>query len=369
MAVPVPDPVFNILPVDFPEVDHAGMLFPEVKAALTALQKVWKLPLLPVSADYRTVTPESDMLDWLGGFFGFQADNVRNQREHLVLLLANGLMTSFPIEMTFNTLEANVVSMIRKKVTGNYVKWCKFIGRKNNMKLMKRRRGRRGRREQDENQEEEMGRELMYISLFLLIWGEAANLRFMPECLCFIYHHMLVDLNTVLDSNIEVQGELPSYAAKNGFLNHIVVPIYEVVKAEADSNNGGSAPHSSWRNYDDMNEYFWTSRCFDQLQWPIRRDCSYLQEPKRERGYLNRGRKVQHHKVGKTGFVEQRSFWYIFRSFDRIWLAHILFLQASVTILWHNGGLPWNELQKPDPLARFLSIFITWSLLRVLQGT
>jgi hypothetical protein len=42
---------------------------------------------------------------------------------------------------------------------------------------------------------------------------------------------MLVDLNTVLDSNIEVQGELPSYAAKNGFLNHIVVPIYEVVKA------------------------------------------------------------------------------------------------------------------------------------------
>jgi hypothetical protein len=55
---------------------------------------------------------------------------------------------------------------------------------------MKRRRGRRGRREQDENQEEEMGRELMYISLFLLIWGEAANLRFMPECLCFIYHHV-----------------------------------------------------------------------------------------------------------------------------------------------------------------------------------
>jgi hypothetical protein len=34
MAVPVPDPVFNILPVDFPEVDHAGMLFPEVRCSL-----------------------------------------------------------------------------------------------------------------------------------------------------------------------------------------------------------------------------------------------------------------------------------------------------------------------------------------------
>jgi callose synthase len=117
-----------------------------------------------------------------------------------------------------------------------------------------------------------------------------------------------------------------------------------------------------------MNEYFWSSRCFDQLQWPFKRDCSYLREPIRERGYLNRGRRVQHHKVGKTGFVEQRSFWYIFRSFDRIWVTHILFLQGSVAILWHNGGPPWIELQKPDPLARFLSIFITWSLLRVLQA-
>lgn len=38
-------------------------------------------------------------------------------------------------------------------------------------------------------------------------------------------------------------------------------------------------------------------------------------------------------------------------------------------LLWHNGGPPWFELQKPDPLARFLSIFITWALLRFLQGT
>ena len=50
-------------------------------------------------------------------------------------------------------------------------------------------------------------------------------------------------------------------------------------------------------------------------------------------------------------------------------LTILTLCQASVMTLWHNGGLPWIELQKPDPLARFLSIFITWSLLRVLQGT
>lgn len=31
---------------------------------------------------------------------------------------------------------------------------------------------------------------LLYLGLYLLIWGEAANLRFMPECLCYIFHHV-----------------------------------------------------------------------------------------------------------------------------------------------------------------------------------
>jgi callose synthase len=31
---------------------------------------------------------------------------------------------------------------------------------------------------------------LLYIGLYLLIWGEAANLRFMPECLCYIFHRV-----------------------------------------------------------------------------------------------------------------------------------------------------------------------------------
>lgn len=30
-----------------------------------------------------------------------------------------------------------------------------------------------------------------------------------------------------------------------------------MVLQETESNNNGTAPHSSWRNYDDLNEYFW----------------------------------------------------------------------------------------------------------------
>lgn len=32
--------------------------------------------------------------------------------------------------------------------------------------------------------------ELLYIGLYLLIWGEASNIRFMPECLCYIFHNV-----------------------------------------------------------------------------------------------------------------------------------------------------------------------------------
>ena len=33
-------------------------------------------------------------------------------------------------------------------------------------------------------------RKLLMTALFLLIWGEAANLRFMPECLAYFLHHV-----------------------------------------------------------------------------------------------------------------------------------------------------------------------------------
>lgn len=38
--------------------------------------------------------------------------------------------------------------------------------------------------------EEAQQYKLLYLGLYLLIWGEAANLRFMSECLCYIFHHV-----------------------------------------------------------------------------------------------------------------------------------------------------------------------------------
>lgn len=51
--------------------------------------------------------------------------------------------------------------------------------------------------------------------------------------------------------------------------------------------------------------------------------------------HVNKGSK---YKVGKTGFVEERSFFNIFRSFDRLWIGYILVLQVSTKRLVHSSA-------------------------------
>jgi callose synthase len=74
----------------------------------------------------------------------------------------------------------------------------------------------------------------LYIGLYLLIWGEASNLRFMPECLCYIFHHMAYELHGVLTGAVSmITGEkvAPAYGGGHeSFLADVVTPIYMVVQ-------------------------------------------------------------------------------------------------------------------------------------------
>lgn len=54
------------------------------------------------------------------------------------------------------------------------------------------------------------------MGLYLLIWGEAANVRFMPECLCYIFHNV----STIF---LEVsQCLMPEFLSKCIMLNNLV---------------------------------------------------------------------------------------------------------------------------------------------------
>ncbi|KAL6575472.1 Callose synthase 2 [Orobanche hederae] len=346
---------YNILPLD-PESSHqAIMRYPEIQASVAALRNIRGLPW-PKGHKKKV---DEDILDWLQAMFGFQKDNVANQREHLILLLANVHIRQ-PKPDQQPKLDDRALTEVMKKLFKNYKKWCKYLGRKSSLWL-------------PTIQQEVQQRKLLYMGLYLLIWGEAANLRFMPECLCYIYHHMAFELFGMLAGSVSpMTGEniKPAYGGEEeAFLSKVVTPIYTIIAKEARRSKGGRSKHSQWRNYDDLNEYFWSVQCF-RLGWPMRADADFFLLPK-EKIHAERSEGSESVKgdrvTGKINFVEIRSFWHVFRSFDRMWSFFILSLQAMIIIAWNGSGY-LSAIFEDDVFRKVLSIFVTAAILKLAQA-
>ncbi|KAF3452613.1 hypothetical protein FNV43_RR03046 [Rhamnella rubrinervis] len=346
---------YNILPLDPDSANQAIMRYPEIQAAVFALRNTRGLPF---PKEHKKKKDE-DILDWLQAMFGFQKDNVANQREHLILLLANVHIRQFPKPDQQPKLDDRALTDVMKKLFKNYKKWCKYLGRKSSLWL-------------PTIQQEVQQRKLLYMGLYLLIWGEAANLRFMPECLCYIYHHMAFELYGMLAGNVSpMTGEnvKPAYGGEEeAFLKKVVTPIYEVIAKEAEISKRGRSKHSQWRNYDDLNEYFWSVDCF-RLGWPMRADADFFCLPEHCRSDKNADNKPagRDRWVGKVNFVEIRSFLHTFRSFDRMWSFSILCLQAMIIVAWNGSGQP-SSIFTSDVFKKVLSVFITAAILKLGQA-
>nr|XP_017248464.1 PREDICTED: callose synthase 5-like isoform X2 [Daucus carota subsp. sativus] len=345
---------YNILPLDSSGETQAIMQFKEVIAAVDALRNTSSLNWPPQSDQYRSKSGELDVLDWLRVMFGFQRDNVRNQRENLILLLSNVHIKLIPKPEPSNKLDDRAVNAVTNKLFKNYKTWCKYMGRKHSLRL-------------PQGQQEIQQRKILYMGLYFLIWGEAANVRFMPECLCYIFHNMAYELHGLLAGNVSIiTGEniKPSYGGDDeSFLRKVITPIYRVIDKEAKKSRNGKAPHSAWCNYDDLNEYFWSSACFS-LGWPMHDDCDFFKSTSTVT--QKQGLCIASRNPGKLYFTETRSSWHIFRSFDRLWTFFILVLQALFIIAWSEISL--LDIFQKDVLYRLSSIFITAAFLRFLQS-
>ncbi|CAI9103237.1 OLC1v1001686C1 [Oldenlandia corymbosa var. corymbosa] len=347
---------YNILPLDPDSANQAIMKYPEIQASVSALRNIRGLPW-PKGHKKKA---DQDILDWLQVMFGFQKHNVANQREHLILLLANVHIRTFQKPDQQPKLDDRALTDVMKKLFKNYKKWCKYLGRKSSLWL-------------PTIQQEVQQRKLLYMGLYLLIWGEAANLRFMPECLCYIYHHMAFELYGLLAGSVSpTTGETikPAYGGEEEvFLKRVVTPIYNTIAEEAKRSKNGKTKHSQWRNYDDLNEYFWSVDCF-RLGWPMRDDADFFWIPA-EKFHTEKEeieRTTNNRWMGKINFVEIRSFWHIFRSFDRMWSFLILCLQAMIIIAWNSSG-DLGSIFEGNVFKKVLSIFITAAVLKLIQAT
>ncbi|GLT25134.1 hypothetical protein SLA2020_002850 [Shorea laevis] len=343
---------YNILPLDIAGASQSIMQLEEVKAAVAAMWNTRGLNWPAAFEQQRQKSGDLDLLDWLRAMFGFQKDNVRNQREHLILLLANNHIRLHPKPEPLNKLDERAVDVVKSKLFKNYKKWCKFLGRKHSLRL-------------PQGVQEIQQRKILYMGLYLLIWGEAANVRLMPECQCYIFHNMAYELHGLLAGNVSiVTGEniKPSYGGDDeAFLRKVITPLYRVIEKEAQKSQNGKASHSAWCNYDDLNEYFWSPDCFS-LGWPMRDDGDFFKST-RDVGKKPSSKKPE--STGKSNFIEIRTFWHIFHSFDRFWTFYILALQVLIIIAWN--GVSIKEIFRKDILYYMSSIFITAGLLRFIQ--
>uniref|UniRef100_A0A6M2EI67 1,3-beta-glucan synthase n=1 Tax=Populus davidiana TaxID=266767 RepID=A0A6M2EI67_9ROSI len=325
---------YNIVPLEAPSLSNAIGVFPEVRGAMSAIRYAEHYPRLP--ADF-VISGERDvdMFDLLEYVFGFQNDNVRNQRENVVLAIANAQSRlGIPLQAD-PKIDEKAINEVFLKVLDNYIKWCKYLRKRlawNSIEAINR------------------DRKLFLVSLYYLIWGEAANVRFLPECICYIFHHMAKELDAILDHG--EANRAASCITERGsvsFLEQIICPIYHTIAAEAERNNNGKAAHSAWRNYDDFNEYFWSPACFE-LNWPMKKDSSFLLKPKKSK------------RTGKSTFVEHRTFLHIYRSFHRLWIFLALMFQALAIIAFNHGDMSL------DTFKEMLSIGPSFAIMNFIES-
>ncbi|PWA86760.1 glucan synthase-like 10 [Artemisia annua] len=333
---------YNIIPLDAPAMTNAITLFPEVRAAVASLKYFRGLPKLPGTFPI-PATRSADVLDFLHYIFGFQKGNVSNQRENIVNLLSNEQSRFDVPDEHEPKLDETAVENVFLKSLDNYIKWCNYLGIPPMWS----------------NSNVNKEKKVLYISLYFLIWGEAANARFLPECLCYIFHRMGEEMEDMLKEQLAKPAV--SCVTENGvsFLEQVVCPLYDVIAAEAANNNDGKAPHSAWRNYDDFNEYFWSRSCL-KLGWPLDKHSSFLlSPPKRSTNLLKTSATKRR---GKTSFVEHRTFFHLYHSFHRLWIFLFMMFQGLTIIAFHDGRLDSKTLRE------LLSLGPTFFVMKLLQS-
>ncbi|PVH38589.1 hypothetical protein PAHAL_5G296000 [Panicum hallii] len=333
---------YNIIPLNFPGSSEAIVELPEIRGAIDAINVIDGLPMPHMSSVHRQGDKSiRDLLDWLSLAFGFQKSNVENQRENMVLLLAN-ISTRTAAQERHPLVDS--VNELWKKIFENYKSWCRYLHISYNIMIS-----------HDVTEHKKQQLKLLHIGLYLLIWGEASNARFMPECLCYIFHHMAKQLHDMVDGNYFQPP--PGFEEEGSFLKNVIEPIFKVLQKEAQKSRGGTAGHSAWRNYDDLNELFWSEKCFAKLKWPWDLTSDFFNQQGR-----GAARKP------KTNFVEVRTFLHIFRSFDRMWIFFILAFQAMLIVSWSSSG-SLSGITDGTVFRNVLSIFITAAFLNFIKVT
>lgn len=155
------------------------------------------------------------------------------------------------------------------------------------------------------------------LALYLLIWGEANQLRFTPECLCFIF-------KCALDYDAVLQDVENSSQDEFTFLNNVITPIYKFLRDQVydmDSQGGltrKNKDHKDIIGYDDVNQLFWYPEGIERIV--LHSGERLVDVPLEKRFFLLK--EVNWNKVFYKTYYETRTWMHCTTNFNRIWIIH-----------------------------------------------
>lgn len=275
----------------------------------------------------------------MGLLFGFQNDNVRNMFDHLMSLL-DSRASRMPPVIALLTLHADFIG----GDNANYKKWYLSARMDIHDSLPENAVDSRGcltaaanrkidaaggdtrlfdfsPKAADERWRSKMTalthrERISQLVLYLLIWGEANQVRYMPECIAFIF-------KCLYDHYVSLKSEILE-VSEGDFLDSIITPIYKYARDQVYEKIDGvyyrkEKDHRNTVGYDDMNQLFWY--CEGLLRLRIADGTRLLDKPPHER-YLHL-KDVQWSQAFYKTYRESRSWLHLLVNFNRIWIIHV----------------------------------------------
>ncbi|QPG93883.1 hypothetical protein C2857_003311 [Epichloe festucae Fl1] len=286
----------------------------------------------------------------LTGKFGFQRDSMRNMYDHLMTLLDSRASRMTPNQALLS-LHADYIG----GDNANYRKWYfaahldldDAVGFANSKTkgLRRKAKNKKKKKNADDNTNEadalqdlegddsleaaefrwktRMNRmsqhdRVRQIALYLLCWGEANQVRFMPECLCFIFKCADDYLNSpACQALVEPVDEFT-------YLNNVITPLYQYVRDQGYEIANGvyvrrERDHKHIIGYDDCNQLFWYPEGIERI---VMQDKSKLVDvPPAER--YAKLKDINWKKCFFKTYKESRSWFHLLVNFNRIWIIHL----------------------------------------------
>ncbi|KDQ56816.1 glycosyltransferase family 48 protein [Jaapia argillacea MUCL 33604] len=292
--------------------------------------------------------------------FGFQRDSMRNMFDFVMHLLDSRASRMSPNQALL-TLHADYIG----GQNANYRKWYfaaqldldDAVGHTQNpglTRLKSTKRGGRHAHEKSLNMAMERWRQAMnnmsqydrlrQIALFLLCWGEAAQVRFIPECLCFIFK-CADDYYRSPECQSRVEP-----VPEGLYLRAVVKPLYRFIRDQGYEVVDGKfvrreRDHDKIIGYDDVNQLFWYPEGIARI---VLTDKTRLVDVAPSQRFTKFDR-IDWNRVFFKTYYEKRSFGHLLVNFNRIWVIHI-------TMFWF-----YTSYNSPTIYQGAASAAMTWS--------